>query len=492
MRALGLAFCLAMLGSPAGAYTYWNQVRHSAPLPGAQITVRAENPSGDGIVNALLYAAEGVQEVPMAAIPDGPATVEGTVPGPIAERCYYGFRLLQTESLDLLPVRLTDGVDPAPGDLTQVASDPAGDEAFGLTHLDLIDCRVSFSGSRLFAALRNVGGGFPANSGFTFYGYLFGIADPAQVDPDVVFALMYTYDQPGIIGPGLYKVTGTGLGDLEKIGEVTIATFPDENTLLLSCLLGDLTSDPDFAAWYDPDDPRVNVAGFTQRITIFGGAQEADRTPGGTLHLREVGIDPGVNRLPALADLHIVNPGPNAYAQVLYTDADAHCPVLSEIVFDGAETFAMRPLTLDYTTTVVYATEPGIPPLVSGLWDAAVARFSDNATDVVEARITGTWVPDEMHPEGPRAWHVAATPNPSSGRTAFQPPASVPGPWRLTVLDAAGRAVAIVTGAPGIGGGHTLHWDGRDRLGREVPGGTYGWRLEAPGARIAGMLARVR
>jgi len=490
MRICGLALCLALLGSPAGAYTYWNQIRHSARLPADQVTIRVENPSGSGIENALLYAAEGVQEVSMAAVPDGPATVEGTAPAPLAERRTYGFRLLRDGVLDLLPVRLAAGVDPTPSELTRVAADPAGDEAFGLTHLDLVDCRVSFSDTRLYAALQNVGGGFPVNSGFTFYGYLFGIADPAQVDPDVVFALMYTYNQPGIIGPGLYKVTGTGLGDLEKIGEITVTTFPDENTLLLSCRLVDLTSDPDFAAWYDPDDPRVNVAGFTQRITIFGGAQEADRTPGGTLHLREVGIDPEVNRLPTLADLHIVNPGPDAYALVLYADADANCPVLSEIVFDGAEMFAMRPLTLDYAATVVYVTEPGIPPLVTGLWDAAVARFSDNATDVVEARITGTSVPDEPRPEDQRGWRVAAAPNPSPGKTTFHVPTSLPGPWRLTVLDATGRTIAVLDA--GAGSGRPLCWDGRDRQGREVPAGTYGWRLETPSARFAGTLARVR
>jgi hypothetical protein len=492
MRTVGLALGLVMLGSPAGAYTYWNQVRHSAQLPGDRVTIRVENPAGPGIENALLYSAGGVQELPMAGVPDGPATVEGAAPAPIAERRFYGFRLWQDEALNLLPVRIADGVEPVPGELTQVASDPAGDELFGLTHLDLVDCRLSFSGSRLFAALRNVGGGFPVNSGFTFYSYLLGIADPAQADPDTIFALMYTFNQPGIIGPGLYKITGTGLDDLEKLGDITVATYPGENTLLLSCQLADLTSDPDFSAWYDAADPRIAVAGFTQKITVFGGAQEADRTPGGTSHLREIWIDPEANRLPGLEDLRIVNPGPNAYAQVVYTDADANCPVLSEIVFDGTESYPMRPLTLDYAASVVYATDPGIPPLVTGLWDEAVARFSDNATDIVEAWITGTWVPDETHPEDARLWRVESAPNPGTGTIEFRVPASLPSPWRLTIVDATGRTIARVTAAEGAGDGRAMLWDGRDRQGREVPTGSYGWRLEAPRARFAGTLVRVR
>ena len=492
MHRLRLVLCLSMLGSPAGAYTHWNHVRHSAQLPDGRVTIRAENPSGPGVENALLCAAGGVQELPMASVPDGPATVEGTAPGPIAERRFYGFRLRQDGSLDFLPVRIADGVDPAPAELTRVATDPAGDELFGLGNLDLVDCRVSVSGSRLFAALRNVGGGFPVNSGFTFYGYLLGIADPAQTDPDTIFALMYTFDQPGIIGPGLYKITGTGLDDLEKLGDITVAAFPGENALLLSCAIADLTSDPDFAAWYDASDPRIGVAGFTQKITLFGGAQEADRTPGGTAHLREIWIDPETNRLPVLEDLVIVDPGPAAFVQVRYSDADGNCPVLSEIVFDGGESYPMRPLTLNYDAAVIYATDRGIPPLVDGFWDEAVARFSDNATDIVEAWITGTSVPDWTHPEDSRLGRVWCAPNPSAGRIEFRVPASTASPWRLTILDATGRAVAVVTGAEGVGDGRTLRWDGRDRQGREVPAGTYPWRLEAPRARFAGTLVRVR
>lgn len=79
----------------------------------------------------------------MTAVLDGPSTIEGTVPGPAGQRPYYGFRLLQGADLDFMPVRLLDGSSPSPQDLTRVAADAAGDHLFGLTHLDLVDCRIS-------------------------------------------------------------------------------------------------------------------------------------------------------------------------------------------------------------------------------------------------------------------------------------------------------------------------------------------------------------
>jgi hypothetical protein len=494
MRPLLLSLgAVALLALPrAAAFDWWNDTRHSALLPDARVTVRTESPSGAGAQNFLLYAAGGVQEEPMASIADGPSTVQGTVPGPSGAPRPYGFRLLQGGVIDFMPVRLPEGAAPAPGDLTRVATDPTGDEVYGLTHLDLVDCRVSVSSTRLYASLRNAGGGFPVNSGLTFYGYLMGIADPAVPDPDVVFALMYTYNQPGIIGPGLYKVTGTGLGDLAKIGEITVQTYPGENSLVLSCSLADLLADPHFASWYDPADPCLSVAGFTQRITLLGGANEADRTPGGNCYLREFSIAAGENGLPVLEGLTVTGAEAEAVASVVYADADGHCPVLSEIVFDGVDAYPMFPQTLDYGAAVLYATAAGIPPLASGEWDLAVARFSDNGVDVVEAQLSGTAVPEDDGRATGAAGILGAWPNPSAGEIRLRVRPSGAGALRLTVLDAEGRVVAVPFDARPPAGERVLVWDGRDRRGAIVPAGRYICVLRASGVEWTEGLTRVR
>jgi len=487
MRTAAVILLLLVAASPSQGYQYWNEVRHSALLPEQSVTIRVENLSGVGIENYILFADDGIVEMPMDPIRDGPSTLSQSVPGPVAETRYYGFRLLHGGEIDMMPVRAGDGVDLVPHDLTRLTTDPAGDELFGYVNLDLTDCRLGFSGTRFYSALRNAGGGFPTNQGFTFFGYLLGIADPSQPDPDTVFALMYTFEQAGIISPGLYKITGTGLGDLEKIGEVVIEQFPDENTLMMSCEFGDLLSDPDFVSWYDPTDPRLGVAGFTQRITLAGGADEADRTPGGRCHVRDLIIDPATNHLPVLRDFYIVGVSGNAFAQIEYQDQDGHCPVISEVVFDETTHLSMYPLTLDYGGPVIYRTDGGEEPLASGEWGFAVARFSDNISDVVEAVIEANDVGDpELVREG--RVHVRAFPNPFSDGVLFDIAGTIVGPVRLDVFDVRGVRVARIDGGEQVQGIHQLGWDGWDDHGRPLPAGTYFYRLRTEhGEKVSSM-----
>ncbi|HER44284.1 MAG TPA: hypothetical protein ENO08_07485, partial [Candidatus Eisenbacteria bacterium] len=221
-----LVILLLTFACRAYGYQYWNDIRHSALLPGDSITIRVENPAGTGTENYLLYRGTGVEEISMSHILDGPSTLAAAAPGPVAAVRHYGFRLIQGGDLDFMPVYLGEVADPVPEDLTRVAPDAAGDELFGYSNLDLVDCHVSFSDSRFYVALTNAGGGFPVIEGLTFFGYLLGIANPAIADPDTVFAIMHTFEQAGIISPGLYKITGAGLDNLIKLGEVTVQEFP--------------------------------------------------------------------------------------------------------------------------------------------------------------------------------------------------------------------------------------------------------------------------
>jgi hypothetical protein len=478
MRGSMLIISLVLLSTPAWGYQYWNELRHSALLPDETMTIRVENPAGDGYENSILFAAGGVAEEPMTLIPDGPSTLAATVPGPVAETRYYGFRLLHGDDIDLMPVRIGDDVDPLPQDLTRLASDSSGDELFGYVNLDLVDCRLAFSGTRLYTALQNAGGGFPVNQGLTFFGYLLGIADPAQEEPAIVFALMYTFEQAGIISPGLYKIMGSGLGDLEKIGEVEVEEFPGISTLLMSCDFGDLLADADFSSWYDPADPTIGVAGFTQRITLLGGAAEADRSPGGRCYVRELRVDPGMNELPELSDFYIVGMSGNAFAQIEYWDADGNCPVLSEVVFDETIHLPMHPWTLDYDAPIIYLTDAGEEPLASGNWSFAVARFSDNLTDVVENVIEANDVAD--HPwSGGRDLQVRVAPNPFSDEVLFTTVEASGGPLRLDVFDASGRRVACIARGESSFGVSGIRWNGLDGEGNPLPGGAYFYRLHS-------------
>jgi hypothetical protein len=65
-------------------------------------------------------------------------------------------------------------------------------------------------------------------------------------------------------------------------------------------------------------------------------------------------------------------------------------------------------------------------------------------------------------------------------------------PVRLTVFDAAGRAVRRLVETPCDKGLHAVAWNGRDDRGRDLPGGVYFLDLEAGGRREIHKLVRIR
>jgi hypothetical protein len=480
-------FIFSMAAGTVNAFTYWNDFRASALFPDDSLVIRVENPQSTGSTHTTMYDQDGVQEIPLSPIPDGQNTLEASVPGPLDGRRYYGFRYVRNDSIDLMSVRLADGANPAPDDLTRLSTDPVGDETYGLPHLDLTECRISHDGTRLFAALTNAGGGFPVNSGLTFFSYFLGIKNPAVTDPDTVFAMIQTVSAAGIIEPGLYRVFGTGVSDLLKIGEISATEYPAENTLLLSCQLADLEADPVFQSWYDAADPRLDVAGFTQRIALIGGVSEADRTPGGIWHLRDESQDPGPNQLPVLSDLVLPEPAAGGFVSIVYSDADGHCPVVAELVFDGNETYELRPQSLDYGLPVTYVSETDLPPLVDGSWSVVSARFSDNASDVVE--LLDDNVSAVIENPGLR---VQASPNPFSGQTmvAFELVRSQP--VKLAVFDLRGRHVTTLVDTELSAGSHSHSWDGCDHSGRPLPAGVYFYHLRHGGVDVVRRVTLVR
>jgi hypothetical protein len=347
------------------------------------------------------------------------------------------------------------------------------------------------SDTRLYGALTNAGGGFPTNQLLTFFGYVLAIADPALAEPDTVFLLMHTIDQPGIISPGLYKATGPAIDDLVRLGDVITQEYAATNQLMISCALADLMADPYFASWYDTSDPAIGLAAFTQRITLLNGVDQADESLGGVCSLRDFSMEPFVNQLPALANLEFMSTGPGAFAQIDYSDADGHCPVVSEISFDGGEPYPMFPQTLDYGAPVTYVTEDGIEPLASGAWTTAVARFSDNASDLVELSATNTGIAEAGGWQvGDLAFSIARNPTgPPIGVECSMPSR---GHLRVDVFDVRGRAVSKLIDHVVEAGEGSFTWDGRDEAGVPVSSGIYFLKASALGQAVTRKLLLMR
>lgn len=70
-------------------------------------------------------------------------------------------------------------------------------------------------------------------------------------------------------------------------------------------------------------------------------------------------------------------------------------------------------------------------------------------------------------------------PNPFNGRTSTAFTLPVSAHVELSIFNIAGQLVSSLTPGRLVPGAHELHWDGRDRAGRNIGGGTYFYRLTA-------------
>ena len=69
----------------------------------------------------------------------------------------------------------------------------------------------------------------------------------------------------------------------------------------------------------------------------------------------------------------------------------------------------------------------------------------------------------------------------------------LPDPARVEaeVVDVHGRRVRQLRHGLENGGWHTLRWDGRDDAGRDLPNGTYFYRIATGGAQVSGTIVKV-
>ncbi|MDZ4182345.1 MAG: T9SS type A sorting domain-containing protein, partial [Candidatus Cloacimonadaceae bacterium] len=262
---------------------------------------------------------------------------------------------------------------------------------FTNTHLDIVSTKASFTQDKLFFALKTNGTAYPVSSGLTYFSYMIILVDP-DADPDsnpIVYGLMHTVNLGTLISPGLYKITGTGVNDLTRIGNIVSSVEPTTNTLVLSCDIADLTADADFMAWFDPAYPKAITSAITSRITLSGGTQQADMTDGAQLLLKQQAVPVADLSAPVLSQAEYsisADPAPMLYASILYSDADANFPRHASLSIDGGEQHDLMPdiiNSLDFSQPVLYQLF-NIP--IATDWTAMTYRFS-HANGIVEHTI---------------------------------------------------------------------------------------------------------
>jgi DNA-binding beta-propeller fold protein YncE len=108
--------------------------------------------------------------------------------------------------------------------------------------------------------------------------------------------------------------------------------------------------------------------------------------------------------------------------------------------------------------------------------------------DLVVVRQEPVDVAGAPHAVDRAAW---AAPNPFGAETAFHLQGDA-GPTRVTIFDAAGRAVRTLAATAREVGETRVRWDGRDDRGLRLPGGVYSYRVEGGGFTATGRVILIR
>jgi hypothetical protein len=180
----------------------------------------------------------------------------------------------------------------------------------------------------------------------------------------------------------------------------------------------------------------------------------------------------------------------NSMAQMDSVDA----PLGDIVALHDSHCFIPTVSALDVDTGDLFHDVAGDPALLSKTPFDAVYFPLVNQPHVDVTPANAVWIRSGIlgTPTAVRPATAAATPhleqnypNPFNPTTHIRFSMPAPGPFRLTVHDAAGRRVRTLRDGVAPAGWHDARWDGRDDAGRRVASGVYFYRLEAPGGTQA-------
>lgn len=338
----------------------WQNLRFSGQDALDRYYIRAEIAPGTTTSNKVLYpGSTAIVEAELDLFDPDNNTYQKQIPGNNA-RSYLGSRQVSsTGKTTIFPVYYDGSSLPGAAQLTLSSQD---EQNTALTNIyDIVADYVSFSDSKLYMAIKNRGGGFPTSGSFgtVYNSYMSIIANPSAdpTDPNtIVWAMNYMNVALGGISPGLYKITGTGTSDLIRIGNIESQIISSGNLLIMSCNLSDLLADPDFAAWFNPQNPLIGTQTITNRTTVIPFATtKQDESPGATVNLTKLYYDP-LNTAGYSAP-ELVLEADDYYFRTTYTHSLGYFPMDIYFSLGSLDPFPLFPQSQDYSQPVEYRSE---------------------------------------------------------------------------------------------------------------------------------------
>lgn len=474
--------------------TPWQYVRHSAVDNNGVVHVRFNgNPD---ILNAYQFLNwQNNAWTEQTLTNPEPLVYEALLPAAMGQTLKYRLRTSYEaigESITAVnPAFLdSDAFPPALNALGYIADDPAGD-SINVYHpnLDITGNWFGYTDTKLYCAVSNASNLFPAMNSFTSYNmYYAGLASSTSAVADSTFyAMIYTFNIPGVISPGLYKL-GINPADTTVVYEylTPIQTIVSGGKLFLSCNISDLTADPEFGNW----PPEYNSLGFMSgsiRIeidtsTLIPSFGIGDLSGIAQLIFENHSYTIGQNALPVISNSAITGPAGAHVLSFTYSDADGDFPLTAHhYLNDPGTAVNFIPSSLDFSQPVNMNAYIGSIEYEF----QTMIRVSDNNMDFVT-----DWLfvsnEDEIQPP---ATAVKIYPNP------FNPAAG------LLNIEFSDDNKDVLTGGiynlkgqciRKLSGRKTLVWDGANEDQTQAGNGIYLFKANLSTGVVTGKLILIR
>jgi len=392
-------------------------------------------------------------------------------------RLYYNMDYMG-ESYSMLHAAYwdADGFPPNLNKMALLGTDAEGDSIMVYNqNLDLRESYMAVTQQKLYCSLKNLSGSFPTLNSLSSYNiYLAMISNPEAVSDSVAYAMVYSFNIPGLISSGLYKIgydSGSEMPVFTRLGN--IQSQVSSGTLNLACNFSDLTNDPDFGVWPNVTQSLMLV-GATMAVTIDLGTMTpslglADySTPAGVMFVDNFYQVEG-NTLPVVSLQSWDSIGHILYLN--YTDAEGDFPLtalVDPLLSPVVQAYPQDPLN---PANSVYMAQ-----LDANLsYDTINWTFSDNGMDMV----TGAFSPSAVHDDAITPVALSCTlPNPLPTGAQIKVMGLDSSALQVKVYNLKGQYVGeLYSGKPDTRE-LNLNWDGKLN-GRALASGVYFIRLES-------------
>lgn len=274
----------------------------------------------------------------------------------------------------------SDAFPPALNNMALIGTDAIGDSiTVYAPMLDLTDSYIAATSTKFYSALANVSNSFPTLNSLTSYNiYLTTIMNVESASDSLAYAMVYSFNIPGVISSGLYRIgmDSEGTPSFARIGN--IQSQVSGGKLYMACNIADLVNDPSFGPWPN----QYNMLMFTSatiRVDLDLGTMQpsfgfGDNSSIGIIEFLDLHYNVPFNSLPQIA---IMGNG-TQMVNVQYDDPDGDFPLIAEFETEFGQIIPLIPSGLDFSQSVIFSTM-----LPAGV-EYGVIRFSDNESDIVQ------------------------------------------------------------------------------------------------------------